>query len=107
MNNIWFLKDIATIKKVAATDVTTVNPNSKHGSATQLNSSKMTADTLSNAAVERTFQHLAVLAANSVMAHPVGSDIDVGLEFSQLGISTPEGHYHKQTSYQKPGKVYH
>ncbi len=65
----------------------------------------MTPDALSNATVERTFQQLAILAVNTVMAHPVGSDIDVGLKFNQLGISTPAGHYHEQTSYHKPGKV--
>ena len=71
----------------------------------QLNSSKITLDSVSAALVETVFQDSAFLAVNNVVADTVSrSDVDLVLKFNQLAISTPGGHY-QQLHYKKPGTI--
>ena len=90
------------IAKVAASSVR----HSKQDHFDVLNSSKITLDSLTTALVERTFQDSAILSVKQAVADPVSSsEVDIVLEFNQLAISTPGGHYHQQISYHKPGTV--
>ena len=103
---IHVLKDMANITKVAAVFVSNDGDSKAidcRGS-NLLNSSKITLDAVSTALVESTFHNSAISAVEHAVAHPLSSS-DITLEFNQLAISTPGGHYNQQINQQKPGTV--
>ena len=69
-----------------------------------LNSAKITLDVASTTLVESIFQDSAISAVEQAVAHSVTSN-DIALEFNQLAISNPVGHYNQKISREKPGKV--
>ena len=69
-----------------------------------LNSAKITLDVASTTLVESIFQDSAISAVEQAVAHSVTSN-DIALEFNQLAISNPVGHYNQKISHEKPGKV--
>ena len=69
-----------------------------------LNSAKITLDVASTTLVESIFQDSAISAVEQAVAHSVTSN-DIALEFNQLAISNPVGHYNQKISPEKPGKV--
>ena len=103
---ISFFKGMEKITKVAAV----VLPNDEDSKAIDcrgsnlLNSTKITLDVASTKLVESIFQGYAISAVKHAVAHPVNSS-DIALEFNQLAISTPAGHYNQQISQEKPGTV--
>ena len=68
-----------------------------------LNSAKITLDVASTTLVESIFQDTAISAVEQAVAHSVTSN-DIALEFNQLAISNPVGHYNQKISHEKPGK---
>ena len=68
-----------------------------------LNSAKITLDVASTTLVESIFQYSAISAVEQAVAHSVTSN-DIALEFNQLAISNPVGHYNQKISHEKPGK---
>ena len=103
MSIFHILKDSENIAKVTATVVPNVNFKTEQCHSNLLNSSKITLDTVSTALVEKTFQGSANVAVNSAVAYPVSSDVDLALKFNLLAISTPEIHFHRQSTHQNPG----
>ena len=69
-----------------------------------LNSAKITLDVASTTLVESIFQDTAISAVEQAVAHSVTSN-DIALEFNQLAISNPVGHYNQKISHEKPGKI--
>ena len=97
---------MANITKVAAVVV----PNDRDSKTKDcrgtnlLNSAKITLDVASTTLVESIFQDSAISAVEQAVAHSVTSN-DIALEFNQLAISNPVGHYNQKISHEKPGKV--
>ena len=71
-----------------------------------LNSAKITLDVASTTLVEIIFQDSAISAVEKAVAHSVRpTSNDIALEFNQLAISNPVGHYNQKISHEKPGKI--